>query len=463
LTASRFESGLKNLVINYVQSQYNVTLTPGRDFAEVKGMKKFTMSIVLVGFLVAAGVYAQTPGLLERIESLVTQLVLGVGQSPPTQGGIGERIESGLTLVLNAKPPPLPSNVVCIPDQNCSPLIQAAIDKAADGAVVTINEGAHLVSSPIRIYKPLHLKGAGKRRTVLTHKVNIGYQGTGGIIHTGKDDGTTVSGITLSEFTLRADRVANPTMRTIGIRVRNGTSDVVIRDMHFDGITSSPVLLIGRFMKNLQVINCRANEYYEQFVEASLQHSSDVLIAGNTAKSTKGHPSLGPVEPFPVALTPGHTGNANGLIDRVWILGNTFDHRGMLDSERTNTAGIQLSQDQASRGYQFGFQNIHIVGNKIFGQARAVRIQLFRTSGMPTSPPSYVTIEGNDMSNHTYEPISIESSSGVQHTANDFVMIGRNNIALRGHWNPYVFKTAATVVKYRNSCTNVKSTTQPCN
>jgi hypothetical protein len=330
--------------------------------------------------------------------------------------------------------------------------MQTAINAAQDGATIVINEGQHLLNSPIRINKPLHLRGQAKTRTVLTHKANISYLGSSGMIHTGRDDRVAVRGMTISDMTLRADRVADPTMRTVGIRVRQNSSDVIIRDIHFEGITSSPVFMIGQNMANIQVINCSANEYYEQFVEAGLQHSRGLLIANNVAKTTKGHPSLGTTEPFPVALTPGYAGNGSGLIDGVWIIGNDFDHRGMTSAERINTAGVQLSSDQQAIGNQFGFKNVHIIGNKFRHQGRGVRLQLFRTSAMPSEPHGFVVIENNDFDPIILgvEPFWIEGRA----TVNDLILIGRNfvNFQTCGACQPYKITTQATVLKYGNKC-----------
>lgn len=276
--------------------------------------KKFALlSFLAVVWLVTS---AQTlDGLLEQAETKLIKLLALTGQLPTAQGGIAERINGGLTqLLANPMPvPQQPSDVVCVPLVDCSPTIQKAIDAAADGAVVTINAGQFILATPIRIYKPLHLRGSGKTQTVFTHKVSIGRGGSSGIIHTGKDnpDATmNVDGITISDMTLRADRAANPDLRTVAIRIRSRTNNVVIRDVHFQDITSSCVLINTWNSKNIAVVNNTAHEYYEQFVEIAAQFTSDILIAGNTVVTTRGHPKLGSTEPFPVAITPGHAGMA---------------------------------------------------------------------------------------------------------------------------------------------------------
>jgi hypothetical protein len=63
--------------------------------------------------------------------------------------------------------------------------------------------------------------------------------------------------------------------------------------------------------------------------EIAAQFTSDILIAGNTVVTTRGHPKLGSTEPFPVAITPGHAGNGSGLVERVWIVNNVFDAHGV--------------------------------------------------------------------------------------------------------------------------------------
>jgi Pectate lyase superfamily protein len=361
-------------------------------------MKKYLFCFLLLVLWVITS--AQTPGgVLEQAEQKVIQLLVNAGQAPSNQGGIGERIDRGLTQLL-ALVPPQASDVVCVPLTDCARLIQKAIDAATDGSTVTVNTGQFVVASPIRIYKPLHLKGQGKARTVLTHKVDIGYGGGGGIIHIGKD-AEVLNGVTLSDFAIRADRVAQPKLRTTAIRIRNRASNVVIRDMHFEAITSSVILIVSRYSQNIAIINNTVNEYYEQFVEISAQFSSDFLIANNTVITSKGHPDLGATEPFPVALTPGHSGNGGGLLERVWIVNNVFEHRIIDAGQRGNTVGVMLSQDQASLGYQFGFNEIYIIGNKIKNQGRGVRVQLVRTSKMPVDPSAYVTIQGNEFGSHS--------------------------------------------------------------
>jgi hypothetical protein len=211
----------------------------------------------------------------------------------------------------------------------------------------------------------LHLRGAGRTQTVLVHKTNINYAGSAGIVFIGCDDKAPLRGVTVSDFTLKADRVANPALRTTAIRVLYGTSDLVIRDMHGEGITSNFIHVGGWHMENIKILNNTGNEYYEQFVEVSLQHSQGVLIAGNTAVTTKGHPALGPTEPFAVMLTPGHSGSASGIIDKVWIVNNDFSHKGISINEQGNSGGVQISEDQASRGYQFGFGRIYDLAESI--------------------------------------------------------------------------------------------------
>jgi hypothetical protein len=426
-------------------------------------MKKAILAFLL---LIVLGITtAQTPNtIMEKIEAQVQQLLGNAGLVPTTQGGIAERIDGGLgQLILAAKPPP-PSDITCVVNVDCAPAIQKALAAAPDGGTVTLPAGQHLVASPIRINGPLHLRGAGRTQTVLVHKQNINYAGSAGIVFIGRDDKTALRGVTVSDFTLKADRIANPALRTTAMRVRYGTSDLVIRDMHFEGCTSNCIAIGGWHMSNIKILNNTANEYYEQFVEISLQHSTDILVAGNIAKSTKGHPALGPTEPFCFMLTPGHSGSGNGIVDKVWFVNNVCDHRGIGIGEITNSGGVQISQDQASAGYQFGFGRMYVTGNKFYDMGRAVRLQMWRTSStVPVSPGGgYLAIEGNEMSNIINEPISIENSPAGA-TANDFVFIGKNEIRARGYTPFYKVIGPTTVVKYRNICTNIASSVQVCN
>lgn len=269
-----------------------------------------------------------------------------------------------------------------------------------------------------------------------------------------------VDGITISDMTLRADRAANPDLRTVAIRIRSRTNNVVIRDVHFQDITSSCVLINTWNSKNIAIVNNTAHEYYEQFVEIAAQFTSDILIAGNTVVTTRGHPKLGSTEPFPVAITPGHAGNGSGLVERVWIVNNVFDHKMVDWLAAGNTVGVMLSEDQASRGYQFGFNDIYVIGNKMRGQGRGVKVQLFRTALMPTTPSAYIAIEQNEFANMVTEPIAIQKTGA---TINDFVLIGRNVTRLRESWPAYKLDTTATLVKYRNQCIHPSNPTSAYN
>jgi hypothetical protein len=354
-------------------------------------------------------------------------------------------------------------NVDCVPNQNCAPRIQGAINAAPpEGAVINLEEGEHLISSAVIINKPnIHLRGQGRTKTVFTHSVNIGSGGSAGIFWVRRDStAVLMTGVTISDFTIRADRDLNPTMRTPAIRVASSVENLTIRDMNLEGITSTCILLSGWHIHGVSIVNNFCNEYYEQFVELAIQHSSQILIGDNVSKSTKGHPSLGSTEPFPIAITPGHSGNGSGLVDRVWIVGNTFDHRNMVRTEMVNSLGVMLSEDQASKGYQFGFQNIHVIGNKFFGLGRAVRVQLFRTSAMPAEPHGFVTVENNEIRNMVFEPFEVSGPA----TAKDVVIYGRNFIDFDncGACQPYKLNTLATVMKLRNRCLKA-GVTYDCN
>jgi hypothetical protein len=158
--------------------------------------------------------------------------------------------------------------------------------------------------------------------------------------------------------------------------------------------------------------------------------------------------------PFPVMLTPGHAGNHSGIIDRVWIVNNIFDQRAMPAPKKVYTAGVQLSEDQAGKGYQFGFKNTHIVGNKFYGMGWGVVSQLNRTSLMPDEPHSVLNIEDNEFRNMLlgggFQSIRISGRS----QPNDLVYIGRNltDLGNCGGCTVYNITTTATVLKYGNKC-----------
>jgi hypothetical protein len=417
-------------------------------------MKKTTLVFFVLGMLLALTCAdAQIAGLLKQIEAKIIKLSANYELQPVTQGGIGDRIDTSLTQLLDtAKPEPqLPADVNCVPEQNCAPLIQGAINNAQEGATITINAGQHLLSSPVLINKArIHLRGQGRTRTVFTHRANIGTGGSSGIFHIGRDLPEPLPGITLSDFTIRADRGASPTMRTVAIRVRNRLEDLTIRDINFEGITSSCILLIGQHNRRINIYNNTCREYYEQFVEVAMQHSSDVSIANNVAYTTRGHPDLGATEPFPVAITPGHAGNLSGLIERVRITNNVFEHFMVDGAAAGNTVCVMLSEDQASKGYQFAFHDIYMIGNRCRGQGRGFKLQLFRTSLMPVTPSAYIAIEQNEFVHHVVEPIHIQKTGA---NPNDVVLIARNLTRLRESWPAYKIDIGgATVQKLGNTC-----------
>lgn len=335
--------------------------------------------------------------------------------------------------------------VVCVPDVDCAPAVQTAINGATAGDTIQLNGGTHLISSAMLINRPLHLRGAGMGQTVLVHKAVISFDGSGGMLYVGGMP-TVVSGITISDMSFRGDRIADPAMRIILIRIRSRVDNLTIRDVGFDGCTSSCVVINGWNVTNFKLVGNHANEYYEQFVEVSAGDSYNFVIANNTAVSSKGHPKLGSTEAFPVALTPGHAGG--GFLDRVYIVSNVFDHTKMARAEATNTAGVQISEDRQAQGAKFGFNNVFITGNKMTGLGRGVTIQLFRTPGF-VSPPSYMAIENNEMNAIVLEPIHIKQQSAT--TAADFVFIGGN--LFTGSPKPYrIENTTAVIVKKNNSC-----------
>jgi hypothetical protein len=285
---------------------------------------------------------------------------------------------------------------------------------------------------------------------VFTHRANIGTGGSSGIFHVARDLSEPLPGITLSDFTIRADRAASPSMRTVAIRARNRLEDLTIRDINFEGITSSCILLIGQHNRRINIINNSCREYYEQFVEVAMQHSSDVSIANNVAYTTSGHPGLGATEPFPVAITPGHAGNQNGLIERVRITNNVFEHFMADRGAAGNTVCVMLSEDQASKSYQFAFHDIYMIGNRCHGQGRGFKIQLFRTSRMPVTPSAYIAVEQNEFVHHVVEPIHIQKTGA---NPNDVVLIARNLTRLRESWPAYKIDAGgATVQKVGNTC-----------
>lgn len=335
--------------------------------------------------------------------------------------------------------------VACVANTDCAPTIRTAIKAATPGDTIRLNAGTHLISSPMLIDKSLNLRGAGMAQTILEHKVEIQFDGGAGMLLVGGMPGV-VSGVTISGLTFRGDRVANPNMRMIMIRIRSRSENVIVDDVGFQNCSSSCVVINGWYVKNVSVLNSRAEEYYEQFVEISGGESHTFRVANNYAASSKGHPKLGTTKPFPVMLTPGHAGG--GFLDRVSIVNNVFDHTKMIRAEAYHTAGVQISEDRQRQGAKFGFNNVFITGNKMMGLARAVTIQLFRTPGF-ISPPSYIAIENNEMRKIILEPIHIKAHTST--TPADSVFLGDNQFFEAS--KPYKIENlTATILKKNNSC-----------
>jgi hypothetical protein len=118
-------------------------------------------------------------------------------------------------------------DVSCIAGVDCGPTIQAAIDGAASGDIIQLGAGTHIVRSPILINKPLTLRGVSIANTTLVHNINIGLDGSAGMIHIGGLP-RILSDVTISGLTIRADRAANPKMRTIGIRIRGRSNNITV-------------------------------------------------------------------------------------------------------------------------------------------------------------------------------------------------------------------------------------------
>jgi hypothetical protein len=342
--------------------------------------------------------------------------------------------------------------VVCTANVNCSPEIQREIDISSPGDQILLpNGGTWLISRPIIVNKSVHIAGRS-RSTTLIHRNPISFGGSGGIFHIDADN------VSMSDFTIAADRAADPTflLRTTAIRIKSGSTNIAIVGMGFRGITSSAILAQGSQIQNVTVIGSVADEFYEQFVELACGGCSNFAIIGNHARSSLGKPNLGATEPYPVMLTPGLS--AGGLLSDVDIIGNTFDFALMSSNERVNTRGVKLSDDNW-QNKAFAYDDIRIMFNTFLSQGRGVEIRTLQNLGQVSS--GRVEISGNIFNQNVNEPIRIGAKG------NGTVTISDNHIYRRESWGPYKLEQGANVVvlKSGNLCYQYinKLAVSPCN
>jgi hypothetical protein len=192
--------------------------------------------------------------------------------------------------------------------------------------------------------------------------------------------------VSISGFSLQGPQ--GKALRTPMIRIVSNVKRVKIRNLSFRHASSTCILIYGDSIRDVEISDNRADEFYEQFVELSTGGISGVHIERNVAKSTRGHPDLGSTEPFGIAFEP----HAPGEISDVWIVGNSISFDGMSNAELINTGGISLSTGPAK---VYAYRRISILDNTIRSAGVGIRVQTLSLGGVGES--GSVKIAGNQV------------------------------------------------------------------
>jgi hypothetical protein len=318
-------------------------------------------------------------------------------------------------------------NVRLSENEDAGAVINWTIAHADPGDIIRIAEGNYLLNTAITVNKPITLIGNGPL-TRFIHNAPVSLFGSGVLI------GVLAPNVVLRDFSIVADRIADPTMRISAIKIIQGNNIIVDR-INFEGITSSCVIAQGPNIHTCAIVNCTANEFYEQFVEIASSPAHDFWIEGNFASSTTSHPDIQGVEPFGIAMTPGLSfpEDQTGLLERVYVINNTINFLGMPDDDRVNTGGVQISSDGANQipSKPYRQTNYYIAGNSFIGCGWGVRIQEMRNL-LDVPSHGYLSVENNTFKSITLHPIDISP----QH-AEDHIVIGNNLIWRNQAWEPY--------------------------
>jgi hypothetical protein len=281
----------------------------------------------------------------------------------------------GDTKAVNVTCPPY--NAVPDDSRDDSRAIQAAMDSLPpSGGTLFIPAGTYLFNNPLIIHKPVHFQGAGPT-TVLTHNVGLGTHGDANFIRIGGAAAVTQN-VTLSDFTLQGP--TGKDLRQTMIRIVSNVSAVNIRNLLFKNVSSTCILVTGKRIEKIEISDNRAEEFYEQFVEFGSGGISDVRIHRNVAKSTRGHPKLGPTEPFGILFEPA----GSGEISNVLIVSNQISFDGMSKSELQNSGGVSLGM---GRGEPYLYHRISVQDNILRTVGVGIRVQTLR-AGRVNGPGS---------------------------------------------------------------------------
>jgi hypothetical protein len=260
---------------------------------------------------------------------------------------------------------------------------QAAVDSLPrSGGTIIVPSGTYVFDNYLVIQKPLHLVGAGSM-TILSHTKDLATNGQANLIRIGGAAAITED-VTISDLTIQGPERSQ--LRTPTIRIVSNVRGVKIRNLSFRNVSSTCVLIYGNNIQNIEISDNRADEFYEQFVELASGGITGVRIERNVAKSTRGHPKLGPTEPFGVMFEP----HDPGEITDVSIIGNSVSFDGMSRAELINTGGISLSTGDP---HSFVYRRIFVKDNVIRTVGMGVRVQRLHSGRV--GEPGSVVIAGN--------------------------------------------------------------------
>jgi hypothetical protein len=313
-------------------------------------------------------------------------------------------------------------NITCppysaVPDDNRddSKAFQAAVNALPrSGGAIVIPAGTYLFNNPLIIQKSVHLAGVGPT-TILTHSTDLSTDGQANFIRIGGAAAVTKD-VSISDLTLQGPRGKD--LRTSMIRIVGNVKGVKIRNLSFRHVSSTCILIEGDSSQNIEISDNRADEFYEQFVELASGGISGVRIERNVAKSTRGHPKLGPIEPFGIAFEP----HAPGEIIDVSIVGNLVSFDGMTKGELINTGGVSLSTGDPT---PYVYRHILVKDNIIRTVGVGIRVQTLRAGRV--GEPGSVVIVGNRIEGATSYGIQVNAAGDGLHRS-DTVSIIENTI-----------------------------------
>jgi hypothetical protein len=307
-----------------------------------------------------------------------------------------------------------PYNAVPNDNADDSESFQAAVNALPhSGGRLLIPAGIYLFSHPLLLQKSVELLGAGAA-TILAHSTDLGSNGEANFIRIGGSAAVTRD-VTIRGLTLEGPQRSD--LRTSMIRIANNVKGVRIQDVLFKNISSTCILLYGNNIQNVEISGNRAEEFYEQFVELARGGISNVRIDRNVAKSTRGHPKLGSIEPFGILFEP----KMNGDITDVKIISNEVSFDGMSRTELVNTGGISLG---VGDGVPYLYRRIIVQNNTIRTVGVGIRVETLRSGAV--SGPGSVAVRKNRIEGAQSHGIQVSPAADGSHR--DRVSLAENTI-----------------------------------